>query len=112
MNPSQTFDSPAQPRLGLTLLTYIYLQGLDLLTTIAFLLSGVQEGNPFVRMVMEQSASPLAGLLIVKSLAVALGLYCWFSNRALLLMRANYGYAALVVWNLTCLVFGLLTHPD
>lgn len=112
MTPSQTFDSPTQPRLGLALLTYVYLQGLDLLTTVAFLLSGVQEGNPFVRLAMERSPSPLAGLLIVKSIAVALGLYCWLSNRCLLLMRANYGYAALVVWNLMCLVAGLLSRPS
>jgi hypothetical protein len=110
MNPSQTLTSAATPRLGLALLTYIYLQGLDLLTTVAFLLSGVEEANPVVRWAMEQAANPLLGLMLVKMAAMLLGLYCWASNRGLLLQRANYGYAALIVWNLTCLVFGLLNN--
>lgn len=110
MTPSQTLSSAATPRLGLALLTYVYLQGLDLLTTVAFLLSGVEEANPVVRWAMERSADPLLGLAFVKLAAVLLGLYCWATNRGLLLQRANYGYAALIVWNLSCLVFGLLNN--
>lgn len=117
MNPSHTYSSSAvtataaPPRLGLALLTYIYLQGMDLLSTVAFLLSGVEEANPLVRWAMEQSPNPLLGLVLVKFAAVLLGLYCWVSNRGLMLQWANFGYAALVAWNLTCLIAGLLKNP-
>lgn len=112
MNPSQPFSTGAAPRTGFALLTYIYLQGLDILTTIAFLLSGVEEGNPIVREVMLRSPNPVMGLVAVKCLAVCLGLYCWLTDRGLLLQRVNYGYAALIAWNLLCLIFGLAGNSN
>ena len=52
------------------LLQYSYLQVLDFLTTIAFLLHGVQEGNPVVRLALRFSPHPLSGLLVIKFAAV------------------------------------------
>ena len=44
---------------------------LDLLTTLAFLLHGVQEANPVVRFALRYSSHPWGGLLLVKMLALA-----------------------------------------
>ena len=86
------------------LLQYAYLQMLDLLTTLAFILHGVHEGNPLVRLMMRSSTNPLNGLLMVKLIAVGLGLYCWKVGRGKLLARINIAFALIVAWNLTALI--------
>jgi hypothetical protein len=86
------------------LLQYAYLQVLDLLTTLAFILHGVREGNPLVRLMMHSTANPLNGLLLVKLLAVGLGLYCWKLGRGKLLARINIVFALIVAWNLAALI--------
>ena len=86
------------------LLQYSYLQVLDLLTTMAFMLHGVREGNPLVRMMMHMTANPLGGLVAVKVIAVALGLYCWKVGRSRLLSRINIAFAIIVAWNLGALI--------
>ena len=86
------------------LLQYSYLQVLDFLTTIAFLLHGVREGNPLVRLAINTAPHPLGGLLIIKMLAVALGIYCWRLGRERLLVRINVLFALLVVWNIAALI--------
>lgn len=86
------------------LLQYSYLQVLDFMTTIAFLLHGVQEGNPLVRLAIQISPHPLTGLLLVKVLAAALGLYCWKGGRERLLTRINWLFAIVVVWNIAALI--------
>ncbi len=88
------------------LLQFTCLQLLDMLSTLAFLSCGVQEANPLVRLLMEICGSALAGLILVKGLAVLLGLYCWRSGRVRLLARANVFFAALVGWNLLALWLG------
>lgn len=86
------------------LLQYAYLQVLDLLTTLAFMLHGVREGNPLVRLMMHSTTNPLNGLLLVKLLAVGLGLYCWRLGRGKLLARINIAFALIVAWNLAALI--------
>jgi hypothetical protein len=86
------------------ILQYSYLQVLDFLTTIAFLINGVQEGNPLVRFALRLAPHPLGGLLVVKLAAVALGLYCWMQGREKLLVRINVLFALLVAWNLAALI--------
>lgn len=88
------------------LIHYSYLQLLDLLTTIAFLVQGVQEGNPIVRLALEHTPSPLAGLLMVKIAAVMLGVYCWRSDKTRLLGKVNVMFALLIAWNLVALILG------
>jgi hypothetical protein len=88
-------------------LVYAYLQALDLLTTLAFLLARVEEANPLVRHAMAWTGSPLFGLLLVKTAALALGWVCWRTGRLRLLERANSFFAVLVAWNLVCLLLGL-----
>jgi hypothetical protein len=88
------------------LLQYSYLQMLDLLTTVAFLIHGVQEANPLVRLVLRYSSHPWGGLLVVKLLALALGVYCWRCGRERLLTRINILFAIVVAWNLIALIAG------
>jgi hypothetical protein len=85
---------------------YSYLQVLDFLTTIAFLLQGVKEGNPLVRLALSLSPNPVSGLLLVKLLAVCLGLYCWKVGKHRLLGRMNIMFAIVVAWNLAALILG------
>lgn len=90
------------------LLQYSYLQMLDFMTTVAFLVHGVHEGNPLVRAALEYAPNPLGGLLAVKVLAVGLGIYCWKGGRMRLLSRINILFAVVVAWNLAALIVGSL----
>ena len=87
-----------------SLLNYSYLQVLDFLTTIAFLINGVQEGNPVVRLALRTAGNPFAVLICVKIVALGLGIYCWRLGRQRLLMRINILFALLVAWNLVALI--------
>ncbi len=86
------------------LIQYAYLQMLDFLTTVAFLLHGVKEANPLVRMALLYAPHPLGGLLLVKAAAVGLGFYCWMHGRNRLLGRINLMFAVVVAWNLAALI--------
>lgn len=86
------------------LLQYAYLQLLDFLSTLAFLLNGLREGNPVVAWLIEAAPSPLAGLAIAKVAALALGVAAWRLGRARLLARVNVLFAIVVAWNLTALI--------
>jgi len=88
------------------LLQYSYLQMLDLLTTMAFMLHGIQEANPVVRFALRFSSHPWGGLLAVKILALGLGVYCWRCGRNRLLTRINILFAIVVAWNLVALIAG------
>lgn len=83
---------------------FSYLQVLDFLTTVAFLLHGVREGNPLVRLALGAGANPLVSLLVVKLLAILLGIYCWCRGRRQLLFRINVLFALLIAWNLVALI--------
>jgi hypothetical protein len=86
------------------LVQYSYLQMLDFLTTIAFLVNGVKEGNPLVRFALNMGTNPIAGLVLIKLLAVMLGIYCWRMGRQQLLSRINVLFAVLIAWNLIALI--------
>jgi hypothetical protein len=86
------------------LIQYSYLQVLDFLTTVAFLINGVREGNPLVRIALSYAPHPLGGLLLVKTLAVGLGLFCWHRGSQRLLTRSNLLCALVVAWNLAALI--------
>jgi hypothetical protein len=83
---------------------YSYLQILDLLTTVAFLMNGVKEANPIVEGMMHMTASPVTGLLLLKLIAILLGVYCWRMRKYHLLVRINILFACLVAWNLVALI--------
>jgi hypothetical protein len=88
------------------LIQYSYLQLLDFMTTIAFLINGVHEGNPMVRLALQYAPHPLGGLLAVKIVAIALAFYCWRGGRERLLVRMNLLFALVVAWNLVALILG------
>lgn len=91
------------------LIQFSYLQVLDFLSTIAFLANGVKEANPLVRLALKLGPSPIGSLVIVKVLAVVLGIYCWRMGRQRLLARINIVFAAVIAWNLVALIVGTLT---
>lgn len=101
------------PRGTAQLLQFAYLQGLDTLTTLAFLLAGAKEANPLVRATIEIFGNPLFGLVAVKLLALGIGVYCWNAGKVAILRRANIFFALLVAWNLFCLllVLGVRWNP-
>jgi len=90
------------------ILQYSYLQILDFMTTMAFLLHGVHEGNPLVRLAIHYSPNPIGGLVAIKAVAIALGLYCWRAGRERLLGRMNLLFAFVVAWNLAALIVASL----
>jgi len=83
---------------------FTYLQVLDLLTTIAFLLHGVREANPLVNSAILFSPHPVMGLLFIKVAAVLLGVYCWRRGKGRMLLQANALFALLIAWNLLALI--------
>src|SRR5437899_6450369 len=86
------------------LLQYSYLQVLDFMTTAAFLLNGVREGNPVVRFALQYAPHPLGGVLAIKPAAIALRLYCWRGGRHRVLGRINLLFAVIVACNLAALI--------
>ena len=88
------------------MLQYSYLQVLDFMTTVAFLLQGVQEGNPMVRLALRYAPNPIGGLLFVKLLAIGLGIYCWKVGKQRLFARMTVMFAGVVAWKLGALILG------
>ncbi|HXA51518.1 MAG TPA: DUF5658 family protein [Candidatus Acidoferrum sp.] len=81
---------------------FIYLQLLDLLTTLVGFKVGVGEASPFIRMMMH--AGPTAGVVISKLLALGLGAFCVWANKAHVVRWISYWYSGLIVWNLTVML--------
>jgi hypothetical protein len=77
---------------------FIYLQLLDLLTTLVGFKLGAGEASPFIRMLMH--AGPAAGVLASKVVALVLGGVCIYAKKHSLIRWVSYWYAGLVVWNL------------
>jgi hypothetical protein len=77
---------------------FIYLQLLDLLTTLLGFRLGVHEASPFIRALMH--AGPAAGVLLAKLCALGLGGLCLYLKKNQLIRWISYWYGGLVVWNL------------
>jgi hypothetical protein len=77
---------------------FIYLQLLDLLTTLIGFRLGAVEASPFVRLMMH--AGPAAGLIVSKVLALGIGALCVYVNKAHVIRWISYWYCGLVIWNL------------
>ena len=89
---------------------FIYLQLLDLLTTLVGFKLGAAEASPFIRVLMH--AGPAAGVIASKVLALGLGAICVYTRKHHLIRWITYWYGGLVVWNLMVLlaVPGRLVH--
>lgn len=81
---------------------FLFLQVLDLLTTIIVLQRGGYEANPVVRQFF--SAGTLEGLVLSKLLVVGIAAAVVFWQRYRVLFLSNYVYAAVVCWNLLAVV--------
>jgi hypothetical protein len=77
---------------------FIYLQLLDLLTTLVGFRLGASEASPFIRMLMH--AGPATGVFVSKLVALGLGALCVYLKKPHLIRWASYWYGGLVVWNL------------
>ena len=83
---------------------FVYLQLLDILTTLAFLMQGVAEANPFVRWALTQGENPVQSLIMVKVVAIALAIYCVVRARHRVLRLANIFFALVVAYNLVVII--------
>lgn len=77
---------------------FVYLQLLDLLTTLVGFKVGAAEASPFIRMLMH--VGPAAGVLLSKLISLGLGALCVYTKRFRLIRWMNFWFGALVVWNL------------
>jgi len=89
---------------------FIYLQLLDLLTTLVGFKIGATEASPFIRVLMH--SGPAMGVALSKVLALGIGGLCVYSNRTNLMKWITYWYGGLVVWNLMVMLHapGHLAH--
>lgn len=85
---------------------FLYLQILDLLTTLIGFKMGAAEASPFIRCLMHWG--PMIGVAASKLVAVGLAGLCIWLNKRHLVRWISYWYAGLVVWNL-CII--LLARP-
>jgi hypothetical protein len=81
---------------------FVYLQLLDLLTTLVGFKLGATEASPFIRLLMH--AGPAAGVLVSKLLALGLGAICLYYKKNHLIRWVSYWYGGLIVWNLMVLL--------
>ncbi len=84
---------------------FVYLQLLDLMTTVLGLRLGLGEASPFVRWLM--GVGPVAGVVLSKGVALGLGAICLAYGKRRIMIWINYWFAALVVWNLTLIIHRL-----
>ena len=77
---------------------FVYLQLLDVLTTLVGFRLGANEASPFIRVLM--SLGPGYGVILSKVLAIGLGAACIRWKRMHVLRWASYWYGGLIVWNL------------
>jgi hypothetical protein len=81
---------------------FVYLQLLDLLTTLLGFRLGAAEASPFVRLMMH--AGPLGGVIASKVLALGIGGLCIYMNKNHVIRWISYWYGGLVVWNLVVIL--------
>ena len=81
---------------------FVYLQLLDLLTTILFLKMGLFEASWVVAALIRWS--PLVGVLLAKLGTVILAIIAVHYHKERVMKLANMGYGGVVVWNLVCMI--------
>ncbi len=85
---------------------FVYLQLLDLLTTLLGFRLGASEASPFIRALFY--FGPAVGVAMSKGVALGLGGVCVWLKKDRVIGWINYWYAGLVVWNL-CVIMRALT---
>ncbi len=99
--PNRTFPRPS-------LIVFVALQLLDVITTLLGLTIGASEGSMFIGRVMR--TGPFTGLLISKILAVLLVSLALKFKRPRAVVFLNYWSAALVTWNLLMILLAALAR--
>lgn len=87
---------------------FIYLQLLDLLTTLVGFRLGASEANPFIRVLMH--FGPATGVVISKLFALSLAGICLYLKKDHLVRWITYWYGGLVIWNLMVML-GVARYP-
>ena len=81
---------------------FVYLQLLDLLTTLLGFRLGATEASPFIRAMMH--AGPASGVIASKALALAIGGLCIYMHKSHVIRWISYWYGGLIIWNLAVLL--------
>ena len=84
---------------------FIYLQLLDLLTTLVGFRVGAAEASPFIRILMH--VGPAAGVVVSKVLALGIGAVCVVINKSHIIRWICYWYGGLIIWNLMVMLAAL-----
>jgi multisubunit Na+/H+ antiporter MnhE subunit len=87
---------------------FLYLQVLDILSTLIGFSLGTGEASPFIRLLIRWG--PVTGLIVSKIFAACLAALCLYLNKRVLIRYINYWYAVLVVWNLATILKVLNAH--
>ena len=91
-----------------SLIVFIALQVLDILTTLLGMQLGAQEASMFLGRLMR--AGPVAALLIAKIIAVLLVAIAMKFKRPRVVVFLNYWFAAIVSWNLAVILLTQLSN--
>lgn len=89
---------------------FLYLQVLDVLSTLIGFSLGNTEASPFVRLLVRWG--PVAGLALSKGIAISLAAACFAFKKTGLIRLINYWYALLVIWNLYTILAVLHTGEN
>ena len=81
---------------------FVYLQVLDLLTTLVGFRLGASEASPFIRVLMH--FGPTVGVVLSKLFALSLAFVCVYLKKDHIVRWITYWYGVLVVWNLTVML--------
>jgi hypothetical protein len=77
---------------------FLYLQVLDVVTTLIGFKLGLAEASPFIRALLQ--FGPVVGLLLSKAVALVLAGACISMQKHHLIRWISYWYAGLIAWNL------------
>lgn len=85
-----------------SVIVFLFLQALDILTTMLGLRLGAGEGSAFISRLM--SFGPVPALLLSKAISMILVTAVVAYGRGRFLRRLNLWYAGLVTWNLVIIL--------
>lgn len=87
---------------------FVYLQVLDLLTTLVGFRLGAAEASPFIKVLMH--FGPAAGVVVSKLFALGLGGICVYLKKDHIVRWITYWYGGLIVWNLAVMLGAAGSH--
>lgn len=87
---------------------FVYLQVLDLLTTLVGFRLGAAEASPFIKVLMH--FGPAAGVVLSKLFALGLGGICVYLKKDHIVRWITYWYGGLIVWNLAVMLGAAGSH--